>query len=821
MRRPMLFIAVCFLVGLLTGHYVPISPVFFGIGLVITLLVGYALSRVRDASIFHTVVAGLCIISSGAFWYAIRTQVVSANDLRRFCNQTTPVTIYGTIIRDPDLRSHYTLVMIETDSIQIDDSSLPTPVMGLMLIRLQQGIEPGAYGDHIRVTGGLRSPQPARNPGGFDAWTYYTSRSVYGLMSIRSTGDYMLVGRRSSPTIYTALIRPVKNSITHSIEATLRGPSAALLKGILLGQRQQLPDELLNTFSMIGLTHILAVSGLHVGLITLIMITLFFILRIPRSAAAAATICVLILYAWITNMTSSVIRASIMAGLFLIGQRLDRQTDSINILATAALIILIIWPSALFDLSFQLSFIATLAIIAGYPKLKALLPDRLARSQTWWARWLRDGLLVSLAAQLGTAPVLAATFYQISWVAPVANLFIGPLVFLTTTLGVLTALTGPIYLEIAYLFSAANALVLHGMIYLSTQFSGLPSALLPIAAPSHPVMAGYYVITLLFLWTPSAYKWKHIRSGLTGGVVILLCWHLYNAPRPLEMTILDVGQGDAIFIVCPNGKKILIDGGNRTPSYDAGAQIIVPFLRSKGYHHIDIMIISHPHTDHYGGLISVLNAVTVGEIITSGRTSTSTAYKAWRDAIIQHEIRYRAVTSGDTLRGLGRVQGVILNPTRFMVEQEERIDTNDASVVTRLTYGTFSALFTGDIEQGSEEAILNNHLNIKSTIIKAPHHGSATSSSPLFLSAVDPEAVVISVGIRNKFRHPSRQVLGRYRQLGTSVYRTDAGGAITIRSDGATWQIEPFVSLVSAWFLPRQLLKSIHLTGYLKESIFR
>ena len=164
---------------------------------------------------------------------------------------------------------------------------------------------------------------------------------------------------------------------------------------------------------------------------------------------------------------------------------------------------------------------------------------------------------------------------------------------------------------------------------------------------------------------------------------------------------------------------------------------------------------------------------------------------------------------------------VILNPTRFMVEQEERIDTNDASVVTRLTYGTFSALFTGDIEQGSEEAILNNHLDIKSTIIKAPHHGSATSSSPLFLSAVDPEAVVISVGIRNKFRHPSRQVLGRYRQLGTSVYRTDAGGAITKRSGGATWQIEPFVSLVSAWFLPRQLLESIHLTGYLKESIFR
>ena len=233
------------------------------------------------------------------------------------------------------------------------------------------------------------------------------------------------------------------------------------------------------------------------------------------------------------------------------------------------------------------------------------------------------------------------------------------------------------------------------------------------------------------------------------------------------------------------------------------------------------MIISHPHADHYGGLISVLNAVTVGEIVTSGRTSNSNSYKAWRKAIVQHGVLYRSVTTGDTLRGLGHVQGVILNPTRSMTEQKDRIHTNDVSVVTRLTYGTFSALFTGDIEQDAEEAILSRHLTIKSTIIKAPHHGSETSSSLLFLRAVDPEAVVISVGQRNKFRHPSKQVLERYDQLGTTVFRTDAGGAIIIRSDGRTWEIHPFVSPLPPWFSPYQFLESIHLTEFLKGSIFR
>jgi competence protein ComEC len=821
MRRPILFIAFCFLVGLLAGHYIPIPPAVFGFGQIICLLIGYGLFRTRNITVYHTILAGLFIISSGAFWYVLRTQMISANDLRRLGDHTTPLTIYGTIIRDPDLRSRYTLVTLETDSVQIADSSLPMPFTGRMLVRLQQGIGPGAYGDHMRVTGWLRSPQPARNPGGFDAWTYYTSRGVYGLMSIRNSNDYTLVARRSSPTFYTALIRPVKNSITDSIEATLQGPSAALLKGILLGQRQQLPDELLNTFSTIGLTHILAVSGLHVGLIALITITCFSVLRVPRAAATTATIGVLILYACITNMTSSVVRASIMASLFLIGQRLERQTDAINILATAGLIILIIWPSALFDLSFQLSFIATLIIIAGYPKLKSLLPERWGRSQVWWAQWLRDGLLVSLAAQLGTAPVLTATFYQVSWVAPLANLFLGPLVFLTTTLGVLTALTNPIFFGIARLFSATNALVLQGMIYLSTQFSNIPFALLPIAAPSYLAIAGYYTITLLLLWPPLGSTWKRVRPALAGAIIILLCWQNYNSSRPLEITILDVGQGDAIFIVCPNGKKILIDGGHRTPSYDAGTRVVVPFLRSKGYHHIDTMIISHPHADHYGGLISVLDAVTVGEIVTSGRTSNSNSYKAWRKAIVQHGVRYRSVTTGDTLRGLGHVQGVILNPTRSMMEQKDRIHTNDVSVVTRLTYGTFSALFTGDIEQDAEEAMLSRHLTIKSTIIKAPHHGSETSSSLLFLRAVDPEAAVISVGQRNKFRHPSKQVLERYDQLGTAVYRTDAGGAIIIRSDGQTWQIHPFISLLPLWFSPHQFLESIHLTEFLNGSIFR
>lgn len=821
MRRPALFIAVCYAIGILLGHRVAVSPVLFALCSVAVIGGGYALYRIRGTnSTGLRVCMVLCLVFAGAFWYAVQTRVVPSNDIRRFCDQRQRHIMTGTIVRTPEARSRYTVVTIEADSIAAADTGRMTPVTGRSQVRLNNGIVAGNYGDRILFSGRLRSPQPARNPGGFDARTYYTSRGVYALMSVRDASNYGVTRRNVSFSLQSAVIDPVRNSINRSIDRTMRGDSAALLKGILLGQRRQLPDELLDTFTTIGLAHILAVSGLHVGLITLVIYTLLFVMRLPKNIVVAGTLGVLVLYAFITNLTPSVIRATIMVGLFLVGRRLDRQTDTVNILAVAAIVILLIWPSALFDLSFQLSFLATYAIITGYPRLKELLPERLARSEKWWARWLRDGLLVSVTAQLGTLPVVAGTFHQVSWMAPVANLFIGPLVFLNTTFGVLAALTGPLFIEIARLFSAVNALVLYGMIHLSKAFSSVPSALVKVPAPSGLLFASFYAAALLLLWNPADPGRRRARLGLVAFSILLFCYGLLP-DRALEITVLDVGQGDAIFIACPNGRTLLIDGGPRSPVFDAGARVIVPFLRAMGYRRVDTMIVTHPHLDHYGGLSAVVESVEVGEVVSSGVTSESGSYRAWRETVDRHGIPYRTVVKGDTLAALGGVRGVFFHPDPFFVSGASETHVNDVSLVLRLSYGEFSMLLTGDIEEKAEYSAAHRSSALRSTVLKSPHHGSITSSGSAFLNAVDPEAVAVSVGVNNAFRHPSPRVIERYRQRGADVYRTDLGGAVIIRSDGRTWGLAYFATPKPLGPSPRQVLDGFLLTGKAHRPIFR
>ena len=835
MQRPALFIAVCFVIGILMGHRVDVSPVLFALGATAAIVMGYALYRTRgnDALALRACMA-LGLVFAGAFWYAVHVRVVPANDIRRFCDQRQRHVLTGTIVRSPDARARFTLVTVDVDSISLgvvgwaswESPGMSTatdraaPVSGRLQVRLNSGIDSGRYGDRVLVSGRLRSPQPARNPGGFDALTYYASRGVHVLMSVRDARSYRVTLRNTSFTWQTGVIDPLRNSIDRSIDRTMRGDSAALLKGILLGARRQLPEDLLQTFRTIGLAHILAVSGLHIGLITLVIHTLLSVLRLPRNIVVAGTLGVLVLYAFITNLTPSVIRATIMAALFLAGRQLDRQTDTVNILAVAAIVILLIWPSALFDLSFQLSFLATYAIITGYPRMKELLPERISRSEKWWARWLRDGLLVSVAAQFGALPVVAGTFYQVSWMSAVANLFIGPLVFLNTTFGVLTALTGPLAIEIARLFSAANTLVLFAMIHLSKAFSGAPSALVEVPAPSILFFASFYGAGLLLLWKPDGPRERRARQGLVALCLLLFGYNLLP-DRSLRITVLDVGQGDAIFIACPNGRTLLVDGGARTPFYDAGARVIVPFMRAKGYRRVDTIIVTHPDLDHYGGLRAVVESVDVGEVLASGIGSESGSYQAWRDAIERHDIPYRAVVKGDTLAALGGVRGLFLHPDPLFLSGTAKPSSNEVSVVLRLSLGEFSMLLTGDIEAKGEAATVRRPSTLKSTVLKSPHHGSKSSSGTAFLNAVDPEAVAVSAGMYNNFGHPSPEVIERYRRRGAEVFRTDEGGAVLIRSNGRSWDMGYFAPPRPLGPTPGQVVDGFLLTGKSPLSIFR
>jgi competence protein ComEC len=822
MRRPALVVSICYISGLLLGHYSSLSPGFYFRSVALLALV--TLLQKRNFSKYDCV-ASFCLCgmlsASGAFWYVVQTRTVPGHHIARYSGQNEPALIKGHIVKEPDIRSAYALVTVSADSIIPANRQSALPAVGLLLVRLDGDLAPGKSGDLIAVTARLRSPSPARNRGGFDAWSYYSGQGIYVLTSIRKPANYTILKSTNASSFHGSVIRPLKLHIESTIDRTLTGTHAALMKGILLGQRRQLPDDLLAAFTSIGLTHILAVSGLHVGIITLICMTLFALLRLPRPATVSVTILLLVMYAFITNLTPSVIRASLMAGLLLVGDLLDRQSDSVNILCVAAVLILVIWPQAIFALGFQLSFVATFAIVVGYEKLKSILPTSIQMSSAWWVRWIRDGFAVSIAAQIGTMPIIAYSFFQTALMASLANLVIGPLVFLATTLGVLSVFADPVSAGLASLFGAANWVSLEGMITASTFFASFPGALILVSRPSMAGMVIYYSILLLLVF-PVKMRHRYLAGGIVLSAIALIALIRSSKTDDLVITMIDVGQGDSILLRYPDGYTMLIDGGPASPSFDAGSRTIVPYLRASGIRHIDSVVVSHPHTDHYGGLPAIVGAVSIGEIINGGVEPESRYYQYWRRVAAEHGVPVRAVSSGDTLFDHDPVKVFFLHPDPAFAHNPPSHGANNASVVMKLVYRDFSLLLTGDAEEEAERAIMIRDGNIRSTILKAGHHGSRTSSTPAFMEAVNPEAVIISVGVRNKFRHPAPEVVGRYREYGADVFRTDRHGAITIRTDGFDFEITPMISFNprERWLTPAAALASIFLTHFPTHSIF-
>lgn len=369
---------------------------------------------------------------------------------------------------------------------------------------------------------------------------------------------------------------PLRRRIHRDFGATLTGEPEALLKGLILGERSDLPHQTLAAFADAGTVHILAVSGFNVGLVVLIYFLFFRSMGLSPTLANLLLVPLLIVYAGLTDFTPSVVRATIMAVIFIIGFLLERESSLYNLLGLAALVILLLWPQVLFDLSFILSFAATFGVVFLAPRFYGLFPEQVRKSR--WGLWLLLSLFVTLSAQMFSTPLILQSFYRLSLVSPLANLIILPLVTLATALGFSRVLSGFLTLSLSRIFAAANCVVLKGILASASFFAHLPYASLRFGLPVVSLLGLYG----LLLSTPWIRKRWEARVSVAFAALLFLVPLVWRAARPhsntLMVTFLDVGQGDAALLEFPNGRGVLLDGGGAYEGWNAGEWDVAPFL---------------------------------------------------------------------------------------------------------------------------------------------------------------------------------------------------------------------------------------------------
>lgn len=682
-----------------------------------------------------------------------------------------PVQSFEGIVREsPEPRPKGSRVPIDLRSV----GPALLPAKGTVLVQFRDFVPDLNPGDRVRVDAALEMPSSPRNAGVFDYAAYLRRRGIQRVAWVKRRGQ-VRVTKIGQGAMSARAIAAVRHHVSRCVRANLSGAPAAILQGVLLGDRSALDDDVREAFTRAGVAHVLAVSGLHVGLIAA---GAFFSLRVVgcgRRVTGCLTLLLVWGYAVVTGGSASVVRAATMATTVLGGGLFDREGNALNGLGFAGFVLLAWRPGDLHDVGFQLSFGATAGILLFYRPIRRVLPmkDRAI------GRFVFDSLAVSLAAQVGTVPIVVGTFGALSIVGLVANLVVVPLFGAATGLGLAAVVGGSMVSVLGTVLNGASWLFLSSGLWL-TRLAASPSW----ATLATPPLTGPLTVAYLFfcLLISDVARRRFGCVCLCGGLLALNV-HVWNdlwRPHDLQMHVLDVGQGDAIFLRFPNGRTMLVDGGPRTRSYDAGERVVLPFLRYAGVTRLDVVVASHPHSDHIGGLVSVLEQMPVGSYIDAGQPYDSWMAGRIRAVIAERGVDYVVVAAGDSLSGLGGWGGAVLLPTASFVNEEGSapVGLNNGSVVIRLTRGDQSILLTGDTEHETDAALAAWGERAKARILKVAHHGSRTSSSSVFLGAVQPEVALISCGIDNKFKHPSPEVVARFGALDIRVERTDLVGAI-------------------------------------------
>lgn len=760
MKRKITIITISYIIGLIWGLYFNKNITLIFVSLLFICILILRKNR------FLIILLTIMILSS---IYNNNTKI----NLQKKYENLSEITVIGTVC-DKLENEYYEKFIVEIELLNNNNEYKKDR----LLIYVKKNNTCIEYGDKVLIKGTFSEAEESRNYGGYNYKEYLKAEKIYGIVEAEECN--IKIKNNISP--YMNIINKTKQCIKNKFYTFLSKEYSEICIALILGDKENVEEEIIENFSDSNLAHILAISGMHLTYIILV----FSIISKPigKSKQNIILIFSIIFFCNLVGNSSSIVRASVMMILYFISKKIHTKSDSITNLSIAVLLILIENPYAINSLSFLLSVGGTLGIILFYSPINNFF-DKRCNLKSKFLKYIKSQIILGISANIIIIPIIAIIYNKLSTIFlfsnPIASILLSiimPLIFCFIIISNLSV-------SITKIVSMILTFFLEILLYVSEISSKFQLFNLTITTPNMWGIIVYYLIVLLIFFKSKVNFFdkkiinKIIKKVLAIYLSIAIVVYIINLIEPyMHIFFIDVGQGDSTLIITRSDKTILVDGGGTENGEDyVGKNILLPYLLDRGIKRIDYIMISHFDSDHCKGILYVMENLKVKNIIIPKQTEISDNYNTFLEIVKRKNINVIIVKSEDKVTIDDYTYFEILWPSNKKIEENMM---NNNSIVARLIYGNFKMLFTGDIELIAEKEI-NQKYNLKSNILKVAHHGSKSSSSEEFVNNVNPEVAVIGVGKNNKYGHPSAQTLETLGKINSEIYRTDLCGEIYIK----------------------------------------